>query len=151
MVPTPQALALAICDYVVVEEGRRNVSHIGSFTAIRPPHLPFVRPLCAYAVLTGGQEEASVELTLTHMESDEEVYSLRSSVRLPDRLAEVRILFRVSECDFPEAGSYLFTLLIDGDWVAHRRINVRPPETLSWTLRLSRIGPIPKRSPRTVC
>lgn len=131
MVPMPLALTLNVCDYVLVEETTRNVSLIGSFSRIQAATFPFIRPFCVYAAYTGGQGEAEVELNITHLESDEGVYSLQRRVRFPDRLAEVRILFRVFECEFPDAGSYLFTLLIDGEWTAHRRIHVRPTETTS--------------------
>ena len=130
MIPMPLALTLNVCDYVLIEETTRNVSLIGCFNGIRAPRFPFVRhPFCVFAAFTGGQGTADVELTVTHLESDEEVYALQREVQFPNRFVEVRILFRLAECEFPTPGAYLFTLLIDGDWAAHRRIHVHPTET----------------------
>ncbi len=125
MVPRPIAAGLMLCDYVVVEEGTRKISLIGSFSGVRVPSFPFVRPqFCVFASLTDGLGDAMAELAVTHLDSDEEIYSFQRSVRFPDRFTEVRILIRLAAFRFPAPGSYLFTLLIDGEWVAHRRIRV---------------------------
>ena len=130
MVPRPIALNLTVCDYVIIEEGTRKVSLVGVFSGIRALTFPFFRPpFCVFVALTDGQGEAEVELTVTHVESDEEVYSFQRSVRFPDRFTEVRVLMRLAECPFPAPGSYMFTLLVDGEWIAHRRIHVYSTET----------------------
>jgi hypothetical protein len=108
-----------------VEEGTKKVSLIGSFASIRAPEFPLLRPqFCVFAALTDGQGEATAQLSVTHLETDREVYTLLRGLRFPDRFTEVRILFRLLEFRFPAPGSYLFTLLIDGEWAAHRRIRV---------------------------
>jgi hypothetical protein len=66
-----------------------------------------------------------VELTVTWLEADKEVFALRRRLRFPDRLTDVGVLFRIAGCVFPAPGTYLFTLLCDGEWVAHRRIHVQ--------------------------
>jgi hypothetical protein len=129
MVPVPLALGLTLCDYVLVEEGTKKVTLVGSFTGVRAgsfPHIPL--PFCVYAPLTGGLGEGTLELTVTNLDADEEIYSLVRSIHFPDRFIEVRALFRLHECEFPAAGSYLFTLLVDDEWIAHRRIRVYPME-----------------------
>jgi hypothetical protein len=125
MMPAPIALGLTLCDYVLVEEGSKKVSLIGSFIGIRAAKFPFVPlPFCVFAPLTGGLGDGRVELSVTDLDSNEEIYSLVRALRFPDRFVEVHVLFRLSECEFPQAGSYLVTLLIDGDWIAHRRLRV---------------------------
>jgi hypothetical protein len=129
MVPAPLALGLTLCDYVLVEEGTKKVTLVGSFTGIRGasfPHVPL--PFCVYAPLTGGLGDGVLELTVTNLDTDEEVYSLVRTVNFPDRFTEVRVLFRLRECEFPVPGSYMFTLLVDKEWITHRRIRVYPME-----------------------
>jgi len=129
MIPPPVALGLMLCDQVIVEEGTRKVSHIGGFNSLRGREFPFdPLPFCVLATLTDGQGEAEITLTVTDLESDEETYSFNRDLTFPDRFAEVHILFRLNEITFPVPGSYMFTLMVDGDWIAQRRIRVRQTE-----------------------
>jgi Family of unknown function (DUF6941) len=129
MVPRPNAIGLTLCDYVIIEERTKKVSLIGGFTSIRVTAFPAVVPFCVYAALIDGLGEASVELTVTHLDTDTEVYRLVRTMQFLDRLVEARALFRLRECTFPAAGTYLFTLLIDHEWVAQRQIRVSSEET----------------------
>jgi hypothetical protein len=53
MVPTPTALSLTICDYVIIEERTRKVSLIGAFTGISAEYFPIlVLPFSAFAVVS---------------------------------------------------------------------------------------------------
>jgi hypothetical protein len=129
MVPLPVVLGLTFCDQVIVEEGTRKVSLIGTFSGIRGPSFPFLpRPFAVFAVLTDGDGEGEVELTVTRLESDQEVYSQRQQVRFAGRFVQMQVLFRLHKCVFPAPGQYLFTLLLDGEWLTHRRIQVNSSE-----------------------
>jgi hypothetical protein len=129
MIPAPLALGMTVCDYVIVEQNTRKVSLIGSFSGIRGESFPLVPlPFCVYSSLIGGLGEASIELTVTHLESDREVLALQRSTNFPSRFTEVQVIFRVASCQFPEPGSYQFTLLVDGEWVAHRRVRLYSTE-----------------------
>jgi hypothetical protein len=132
MVPCPVALGLALCDQVIVEEGTRKASLIGTFNRLEGRAFPFVPlPFCVVTTLTGAQGEGDITLSLTQLETDEEVASLTRRVAFPDRFAEGRILFRLGDCSFPAPGAYLFTLTVDGDWVAHRRLRIGQSEVQS--------------------
>jgi hypothetical protein len=132
MIPTPIALGLILCDYVIVEKETENLSFIGSFNTIQSADFPFIPlPFCAIAILTGGQGEATATLTVTELHTDEEVYSLHQNLNFPDRFTELRVLFHVTMCQFDAPGVYVFTLQVDGDWVAHRRIPVSLTEITS--------------------
>jgi hypothetical protein len=52
------------------------------------------------------------------------VYHAELPVVFQDRLKELRVLFRVTTCVFPEPGSYQVTLFLDGDWIAQRGIRI---------------------------
>jgi hypothetical protein len=129
MIPPPIPIGLTVCDYVIVEEGTGKVSLIGSYSDIGVPHFPAVAPpFCVVATLTNGQGNATIELTLTHLETDEETHSVRQTVQFPSRFTEVLLLYRIAGWTFPEAGTYLFTLQVDGEWIAHRRVHVHTTE-----------------------
>jgi len=132
MVPAPTALPLTLCDQVIVEEGTKKVSLIGSFRKLYARSFPFVPlPFCVFATLTGSQAEGAITLTVREAESDEEVYSVTHRVAFPDRFAEGRVVFRLADCAFPKPGAYLFTLAVDDDWVAHRRLQIHQMEAES--------------------
>ena len=65
-----------------------------------------------------------MDFVVTRLETDQEIFAHRTTIRFPNRLAEVRVLLRVRGCSFPAPGKYQFTILIDGDWIAQRTLAV---------------------------
>lgn len=125
MVPPPVALALTLCDLVIVEEGTRKVSLLGTFSTFRARSYPFApSAFRVFAVLTDGQGQARIRLSVTSLATDEIIHSVEQPVAFPDRFAEVQVLFHLHQCRFPAAGGYQFSLFVDGEWVAHRRVRV---------------------------
>ena len=122
MVPPPIALGLSLCETFVVEEGTSNVSLINTFHRRHVERFPSPpQQFGVYAVLTSGLGDATIELVINRLDTDEEIYVRRFPWHFSDRLMEVRILYRIKYCSFPKAGVYQATLLVDGDWIAHRR------------------------------
>ena len=129
MVPRPNVLGLTLCDYVIVEERTRKVSLIGTFTGIAANRFPVIaQPFSVFAVLTDGLGDATMGLSILRLETDEEIFVYHTPVHFPDKLAEVSFHARLRQCSFPAAGHYLFTLLVDREWVAQRRIQVYTKE-----------------------
>ena len=123
--PCPVVLGLSLCDYVIVEERTRKVSLIGSFSGIAASRFPAVaQPFSVFAVLTDGLGDATIQLSILRLETDEEIFVYRAQLRFPNKLTEVSFHARLRECRFPGPGQYLFTLLVDGEWVSQRRIQV---------------------------
>ena len=132
MVPPPIALGLLLCEKVIVEEGTKNVTLVNTFTKLRVDGFPSLpQHFAVYAALTAGLGQATMVLAVTHLDTDQEVYSYQNTVSFPDRLAEVRVLIRVNGCSFPAPGKYQLMLLIDGKWVAHRHLQVAEKEDSS--------------------
>ena len=132
MTPIPIALGLTLCEKVIVEEGTRNVTLMSTFTKLRAWEFPSPpRQFDVYVVLTDGLGDGIIDLVGTRLETDERIYSLSMPVHFPDRRMEVRLRLRINGCSFPEPGRYQFTLLIDGEWIAHRELQVVAAEEKS--------------------
>ncbi len=125
MGPRPIVVGMSLCDYVIVEERTKKLSLIGTFTGLGVPHFPaLVAPFSVFAVLTDGLGGATMELLVTHMDTNEETYSHQASLTFPDKVTEVSYHLRLRQFVFPAAGTYQFTLLLDGEWMAQRRLRV---------------------------
>jgi len=125
MVPRPVALGLTLCHYFLVEEGTRKVSLVGVFSKLTSDQFPYVPPtFFVHAALTDGLGNATIDLVFTRLDTDEEVGVRRRQVRFANRLGELHVVFQVANLAFPVPGAYLFTLLVDGEWVAQRRLRV---------------------------
>jgi hypothetical protein len=130
MIPRPIAIGLTLCDQVIVEEGTRKVSFIGSFYRLQSPAFPFVAErFCVVAILTGSQGEGEVSLSVTNLQTEEEVSRATGRITFTSRFTEVRVVLRPSECSFPSPGIYMFTLTVDDEWIAHRRILIQEMES----------------------
>jgi len=121
----PVAISLHLCDYLIVEDRTRKVSLVGTFTGLPMAELPGVAPpFSVTAVLTDGLGEGIIDLVVTRLDTGEEVHNHRGRITFPDMLQEVTYHIRLARCPFPVEGTYQFALLVDGEWVAHRRLRV---------------------------
>lgn len=125
MIPRPIALGLTICDRVIVEEHTRNVTLVNCYNKLNVEGFPSPpRRIDLYAVLTDGLGDGTINVVVTHLDTDAEVYSFQGRVRFPDRRQELRLYFRIRKCSFPVEGRYQVTVLIDGEWIVHRELLV---------------------------
>ncbi|HXG09907.1 MAG TPA: hypothetical protein VNK04_08975 [Gemmataceae bacterium] len=125
MVPPPVALGLTLCDYIIVEEGTAKISLIGTFTQLGVDSFPSEpKRFFAFVALAGSQGDATIDLVLTQLDSDADLHSEQIQVHFPDKLTEVQIVFEINEWSFPAPGWYQLVLLVDGEWVAQRRLEV---------------------------
>jgi hypothetical protein len=121
-------LGLTLCEDVVEDKATKNISVIRAFTGFGLDAFPgTARPFFAFATLTAGQGEAVFRLDVHRdrggLESDL-VHRVGGKVRFQDPLQTVYWVVRIDHCYFPAAGEYLFTLWIDGVWMAQRRLRV---------------------------
>ena len=125
MVPPPQAQALTLCDRVIIEQGTKNPTLVGIFLARRVDEFPS-EPVAfsVFVPLTEGSGTGTIELVAVRLETDDQIYAQRGEVHFPHRFAVVNAHFRVSKIRFPAPGSYAFMLLIDGDLIAQRRVDI---------------------------
>jgi hypothetical protein len=131
MVPTPVAIGMVTCEKVIVEERTRNISLVSCFDRIVVGEFPTApQRFAVFATLKDGEGNGTITLVITHLESDEEIYAQEGLVHFPNRLSEVRALFRVNACRFPTPGRYLVSLLVDGAWISQREIEAVAKEDL---------------------
>lgn len=114
-----------MCDYVLVEQGTNKVSLIGSFRELSVDRFPAVLPpFFIYAALTDGLGTGTLELVLSRLETDEEVYRYRTRISFQDQLTVLHVYLRLHNCSIPAPGAYEFMLLVDGALVAQRQLRV---------------------------
>jgi hypothetical protein len=65
-----------------------------------------------------------ITLTVTRLDTDEEVYTFSRPISFPGPLSEVRVLIRPNDLSFPAPGVYQFMILIDDEYVTGRRITI---------------------------
>jgi hypothetical protein len=54
------------------------------------------------------------------LETDEEVHNFMAPIHFADKLAELRVHFRIRDLVVPAPGRYQFTLTIDGEFIVQR-------------------------------
>lgn len=123
----PVVVGLTICRDFLREPVSGNYSVIRSFTGQPIQEFPGTGdPFTVFAVLTDAVGEADLELVVSWFGEKEfgEYAKLRGKVRFPDRLQLVECAFRMLQFPFPGPGVYLFTLRLDGEWIAQRTLRV---------------------------
>jgi hypothetical protein len=125
MTQTPIPVGLILCDHVLVEQGTKKISIIGSFRRVDVEQFPAkLPPFFLYAELTDGLGSGIMESVLSRLETDEQVFSYRTPIRFSDQLSVLRTRLRISNCTIPSSGAYQFMLLVDGMFVAQRQLQV---------------------------
>jgi hypothetical protein len=125
MSPFPLVLGLTLAEKAIVEEGTKNLTLVSTFTTLVVEDFPSLpQRFVLYTVLTEGLGDGTIDLVVRHLDTNDEVYTARMPVHFPDRVPQVRVLFRISRCSFPEPGEHLCTVLLDGEWLAQRRLRV---------------------------
>lgn len=116
MFPTPLSIGLTICRSVIIEEGTRDLTIVGSFFGFLGTEFPFTpAPFRVISSLVGGHGEGELVLTITQLRTDDELFAIHRGISFVDRFTEVCVMFRFSNCEFPEPGAYMMTLLMDGE------------------------------------
>jgi hypothetical protein len=117
---------MSLCDYVIVEKGTEKISLIGLFERFRLAQFPAqAPPFCVFATLTGAEGSGIIRLEIQDLETLERIADWEQTVHFVDRLTNVRVVFRLNDCEFPHPGFFQARLLADGEWIAQKRFEVR--------------------------
>jgi hypothetical protein len=100
------------------------MSLVGLFDQVRVVRMPTVLALTVYAGLYGGTGEGTIELTMMHLETEEEVYRYRRWYALlgPGRFLNLEI--RVRNWHITAPGRYAAILRFDGQELTSRYFRV---------------------------
>jgi hypothetical protein len=132
IIQRPGVIGLLLCDQVLFEQGTQKPTLVGIFTGIAvsqfpsPPHRFDV-----FAGLTDGVGSGILDLVVTHLDTDQEIAAESMELSFPDPLRVINFRFRFRQLSFSVAGVYQFSLLMEGEQLAQRRIQVYQAEGLS--------------------
>jgi hypothetical protein len=119
----PTASGLLVCEQVIIDKRTDNVTPVNCFTTLKAERFPSEpQRFSIFALLTDGAEEVKLDVIISRLDNDADVY--RQSLRLwfGDRLQQVRFIYRITRCIFPAPGVYEVQLLGEGHLVARQTI-----------------------------
>jgi hypothetical protein len=125
MNPQPIAVGLVLAQDVIVEEGTRSITLVKTFNRLEIEEFPSPpQQFAVYTMLTNGRGEPMVGMSISRLDSLEEIYRRAARVTFADPLRQVRLWFRVKSCSFPEPGAYQVTLEADGELITQCVCNI---------------------------
>jgi Family of unknown function (DUF6941) len=125
----PVAKAVYLSDDVIEDPQSRKVHLLGTFNAARPPGQPAFpyrpRQICVFAQLVGGVGEAPIHVEIIRAATEEVIYTFpERRIRFPTRHTTVSACFRVRDCVFPEAGTYIVELYCNNTFLDDRTLQL---------------------------
>src|SRR5262245_7029813 len=109
-------VGLKMCQQANVQEGTHNVTLVNCFRWLSFATFPAQAELFNICVvLTDGLGEGTLTLAIRSLEDWGDVWTQSMKLSFPDPVAERWFLFPVSDCEFPQDGSYQVELEIDGE------------------------------------
>jgi hypothetical protein len=125
MIQPPKALGLFLCDQVIFDRDTQKPSLIGCFAGMAVSEFPSgPQRFDTFAALTDGHGPVTIDLTVTHLDTEEQIYTRSVGVAFPDPLRVIHLRYRVGDCSFPDSGSYMVTLSVADAEIAHCRLRV---------------------------
>jgi hypothetical protein len=125
MVPDPTALALLLCEQVIVDQLSRNPSPINIFTGLAVERFPSdPQRFSVFAALTDSLGDGRLELRTSRLDTGDQFYAQQYPLHFPDRATVINVNIRIRNIRFPVPGVYEFLLLVDGSPIAQRKLRV---------------------------
>ncbi len=127
MLQRPTAVGLILCQEVIIEETTRRATLVNTMDWLRCPAFPSPpQRLVAYAVLRDGLGDAAMALTVSRLDTLDELKEKRWRMRFADPLRHLRVVMRYTDLFFPVPGRYAFGLSADGELVTQTVLQVVP-------------------------
>lgn len=125
MIHRPVAIGLAVCEQVIVEEKTHNITLVNCFRRLYFRSFPSSpQRMAIHTILTDGHGTVGIRLHLERLDTLEDIYMRDTRVAFSDPLREISLLFRPPPLSFPAAGRYEFSLLVEGDPLTRRVIEI---------------------------
>jgi hypothetical protein len=107
MIQRPVAVGLTLCEKRIVEEGTGHATLVNCFRRVFAAEWPLVLPeFFVHAWLIDGLGECSLRLSVTRLDTLEEILAQEQRVGFPDPLRITRLHSRVGPLRLPVAGRY---------------------------------------------
>ncbi len=127
----PRVAGLILCKRMEVNPTTVEMSLVGLFDTLEFSQWPaYAAPFTAYATLFDALAEGKMELTVTHLESEEVVYTQQKWFASSDRRLVFHTEMRVRRCIFPAPGRHAVTLQLDGQELTRRYLDVWAKENV---------------------
>lgn len=121
----PLALALIICDQIIVEEKTGKKTLIGIFNQIKVRQLPAVhRRMVVFVSVTGGRGDYDAKLRLSRDDQSNPEFELDAKITIPQPISVVEISFILENLHFTATGLYRFEFLCDDELIFSRMVAV---------------------------
>lgn len=126
MIHVPVVVGMTLCNRFDVDEQTGENLFRGIFHALHFAAFPSLAiDFAVYLALTDGVGEGIMELVTEQLETEALIHRYRRWFVFPsDRLLIVNLLLPIQRCVFPAPGRYTLTLRLDGEFVAHRSLEI---------------------------
>ena len=125
----PQVAGLILCKRMDVNPAKVEMSLVGVFHELKFSQWPTpVYPFTVYTEVHDAAAEGTMELRLTRLETEKDVYVQQRWFAASDRQLTFQLEWRVRKCAFPAPGRYRLSLQLDGEELSWRYLDVKARE-----------------------
>jgi hypothetical protein len=125
MIQPPKALGLFVCEQVLFDRDTQRPCLIGCMAGMAVTEFPSgPQRFHIFAALTDGLGTVTIDLGITHLDTEEQVYTRRGALPFPDPLRVVHLRCRIADCSFPYSGTYWIALSAGDVEIAGCRLRV---------------------------
>jgi hypothetical protein len=120
---------MLLARHFVYDRNTRELQLLGLFSFRRilgRPSPP--QAFTAYAELVSGPAEGTIELVVTHMETERDVYRYQRWIALLPHTAVHPVYVTPRRCVFPDSGRYNVVMRFDGRELASHPLDIRLEE-----------------------
>ncbi|MGB2985045.1 MAG: hypothetical protein WBE26_04105 [Phycisphaerae bacterium] len=124
--PTPDVLALIVCDQIITDRLTGKQSLIGMFSRIHTRGFPVAHPqICVYVALTEGYGETEFAIRIVDAnDARPPIVEGRGKVRFKDPRAIANLALQFHGLTFPEPGQYRVQLYSNGELLREARLDM---------------------------
>jgi hypothetical protein len=116
---TPFALAILICDQVIVDEKSKKKTLVGVFDTINAVEFPANHPrVSIYARMTDAEGQYDFRIEHVQVKTDKLLFKGEIlGVTVPDRLKMHELVLELQNVPLPESGEYEFRLWANDKYI----------------------------------
>lgn len=118
----PEVVGLTLCERFEINQGMASL--VGLFQGLHFASFPSpVKDLIVYAGLSGKSVEGTMELAVTRLVGEKDLFSYKRWLTFPDQVITVNLLVPVA-CVFPAPGLYSVSLRFDNEVLSQRTLEI---------------------------